>query len=217
MSDIEHKIVTQIIQAVNNGTLETDKITAIEDWLNANFGAYTASLTKLNKQLLDEQMARNETAFQEKLAEIQPEALEKSITAQLKQQQADLARQQAEFESTVNNAEKASKRQFWQSLTPVLAGTTVCLLLVAVIFFVLEKLIYQGIWNGWGLHKLYNVVIAIQPQHPYGAIVLGILGFVLIAGAIYASFWLLVHAVQQLVDFKPSQILFWKKQKNTRW
>lgn len=217
MSDIEHKIVTQIIQAVNNGTLETDKITAIEDWLNANFGAYTASLTKLNKQLLDEQMARNETAFQEKLAEIQPEALEKSITAQLKQQQADLARQQAEFESTVNNAEKASKRQFWQSLTPVLAGTTVCLLLVAVIFFVLEKLIYQGIWNGWGLHKLYNVVIAIQPQHPYGAIVLGILGFVLIAGAIYASFWLLVHAVQQLVDFQPSQLLFWKKQKNTRW
>ncbi|MCG0826570.1 MobB [Lactiplantibacillus plantarum] len=217
MSDIEHKIVTQIIQAVNNGTLETDKITAIEDWLNANFGAYTASLTKLNKQLLDEQMARNETAFQEKLAEIQPEALEKSITAQLKQQQADLARQQAEFESTVNNAEKASKRQFWQSLTPVLAGTTVCLLLVAVIFFVLEKLIYQGIWNGWGLHKLYNVVIAIQPQHPYGAIVLGILGFVLIAGAIYASFWLLVHAVQQLVDFKPSKLLFWKKQKNTRW
>lgn len=217
MSDIEHKIVTQIIQAVNNGTLETDKITAIEDWLNANFGAYTASLTKLNKQLLDEQMARNETAFQEKLAEIQPEALEKSITAQLKQQQADLARQQAEFESTVNNAEKASKRQFWQSLTPVLAGTTVCLLLVAVIFFVLEKLIYQGIWNGWGLHKLYNVVIAIQPQHPYGAIVLGILGFVLIAGAIYASFWLLVHAVQQLVDFKPSKLLFWKKQNNTRW
>lgn len=217
MSDIEHKIVTQIIQAVNNGTLETDKITAIEDWLNANFGAYTASLTKLNKQLLDEQMARNETAFQEKLAEIQPEALEKSITVQLKQQQADLARQQAEFESTVNNAEKASKRQFWQSLTPVLAGTTVCLLLVAVIFFVLEKLIYQGIWNGWGLHKLYNVVIAIQPQHPYGAIVLGILGFVLIAGAIYASFWLLVHAVQQLVDFKPSKLLFWKKQKNTRW
>lgn len=217
MSDIEHKIVTQIIQAVNNGTLETDKITAIEDWLNANFGAYTASLTKLNKQLLDEQMARNETAFQEKLAEIQPEALEKSITAQLKQQQADLARQQADFESTVNNAEKASKRQFWQSLTPVLAGTTVCLLLVAVIFFVLEKLIYQGIWNGWGLHKLYNVVIAIQPQHPYGAIVLGILGFVLIAGAIYASFWLLVHAVQQLVDFKPSKLLFWKKQNNTRW
>lgn len=217
MSDIEHKIVTQIIQAVNNGTLETDKITAIEDWLNANFGAYTASLTKLNKQLLDEQMARNETAFQEKLAEIQPEALKKSITAQLKQQQADLARQQADFESTVNNAEKASKRRFWQSLTPVLAGTTVCLLLVAVIFFVLEKLIYQGIWNGWGLHKLYNVVIAIQPQHPYGAIVLGILGFVLIAGAIYASFWLLVHAVQQLVDFKPSKLLFWKKQNNTRW
>lgn len=217
MSDIEHRIVTQIIQAVNNGTLETDKITAIEDWLNANFGAYTASLTKLNKQLLDEQMARNETAFQKKLAEIQPEALKKSITAQLKQQQADLARQQADFESTVNNAEKASKRQFWQSLTPVLAGTTVCLLLVAVIFFVLEKLIYQGIWNGWGLHKLYNVVIAIQPQHPYGAIVLGILGFVLIAGAIYASFWLLVHAVQQLVDFKPSKLLFWKKQNNTRW
>lgn len=217
MSDIEHKIVTQIIQAVNNGTLETDKITAIEDWLNANFGAYTASLTKLNKQLLDEQMARNETAFQEKLAEIQPEALKKSITAQLKQQQADLARQQADFESTVNNAEKASKRQFWQSLAPNLAGFAVCLLLVAVIFFVLEKLIYQGIWNGWGLRLLTQKVIEIQPNHPYGAGFLGVIGLVALATAIYASFWLLVRAVRQLVDFKPSKLLFWKKQDNTRW
>ena len=216
MSDIEHKIVTQIIQAVNNGTLETDKITAIEDWLNANFGAYTASLTKLNKQLLDEQMARNETAFQEKLAEIQPEALKKSITAQLKQQQADLARQQADFESTVNNAEKASKRQFWQSLAPNLAGFAVCLLLVAVIFFVLEKLIYQGIWNGWGLRLLTQKVIEIQPNHPYGAGFLGVIGLVALATAIYASFWLLVRAVRQLVDFQPSKLLFWRKHDNPR-
>ncbi|MEQ6219655.1 hypothetical protein ABMB44_13235 [Levilactobacillus brevis] len=127
-----------------------------------------------------------------------------------------IAPYEAEFEATVERAKSTGNRQFWQSLAPNLAGFAVCLLLVAVIFFVLEKLIYQGIWNGWGLHKLYDVMVAIQPNHPYGAIVLGLLGFVLLAGALYASFWLLVHAVQQLVDFEPSTLLFWKKHKNHR-
>ncbi|WP_202975528.1 hypothetical protein, partial [Bacillus velezensis] len=108
-------------------------------------------------------------------------------------------------------------RQFWQSLAPNLAGFAVCLLLVAVIFFVLEKLIYQGIWNGWGLRLLTQKVIEIQPNHPYGAGFLGVIGLVALATAIYASFWLLVRAVRQLVDFKPSKLLFWKKQDNTRW
>ena len=221
------ELAKQILTAYANGQVDLTNVPDLQKMVKeaaAQQMAHTYSTTDFHAK--QEEALAHEKAWyhqeidrilQEKLTEIQPEALKKSITAQLKQQQADLARQQADFESTVNNAEKASKRQFWQSLTPVLAGTTVCLLLVAVIFFVLEKLIYQGIWNGWGLHKLYNVVIAIQPQHPYGAIVLGILGFVLIAGAIYASFWLLVHAVQQLVDFKPSKLLFWKKQNNTRW
>ena len=221
------ELAKQILTAYVNGQVDLADVPDLQKIVKdaaTQQMAYTYSTTDFHAK--QEEALKHEQAWyhqeidrilHEKLAEIQPEALKKSITAQLKQQQADLARQQAEFESTVNNAEKASKRQFWQSLAPNLAGFAVCLLLVAVIFFVLEKLIYQGIWNGWGLHKLYNVVVAIQPQHPYGAGFLGVIGLVALATAIYASFWLLVRAVRQLVDFKPSKLLFWKKQNNTRW
>lgn len=224
------ELAKQILTAYANGQVDLTNVPDLQKMVKeaaAQQMVHTYSTTDFHAK--QEEALAHEKAWyhqeidrilQEKLTEIEPKTLKGAVTDQLKQQLADLEHQQAEFEATVERAKSTGNRQFWQSLIPVLAGTSVCLLLVAVIFFVLEKLIYQGLWNGWGLHKLYNVVMAIQPQHPYGAIVLGILGFVLIAGAIYASFWLLVHAVQQLVDFKPfkpSKLLFWKKQNNTRW
>ncbi|WP_049152334.1 hypothetical protein [Lacticaseibacillus rhamnosus] len=221
------ELAKQILTAYANGQVDLTNVPDLQKMVKdaaAQQMAYTYSTTDFHAK--QEEALEHEKAWyhreinrilQEKLTEIDSKTLKGAVTDQLEQQLADLKHQQAEFEATVKHAENASKKQFWQALAPTLAGFAVCLLLVAVIYFVLEKLIYRGIWNGWGLHKLYDVVIAIQPQHPYGAIVLGILGFVLIAGAIYASFWLLVHAVQQLVDFKPSKLLFWKKQNNTRW
>lgn len=220
------ELAKQILTAYANGQVDLTNVPALQKMVKeaaAQQMAHTYSTTDFHAK--QEEALAHEKAWyhqeidrilQEKLTEIQPEALKKSITAQLKQQQADLARQQADFESTVNNAEKASKRQFWQSLAPNLAGFAVCLLLVAVIFFVLEKLIYQGIWNGWGLRLLTQKVIEIQPNHPYGAGFLGVIGLVALATAIYASFWLLVRAVRQLVDFQPSKLLFWRKHDNPR-
>lgn len=220
------ELAKQILTAYANGQVDLTNVPDLQKMVKeaaAQQMAHTYSTTDFHAK--QEEALAHEKAWyhqeidrilQEKLTEIQPEALKKSITAQLKQQQADLARQQADFESTVNNAEKASKRQFWQSLAPNLAGFAVCLLLVAVIFFVLEKLIYQGIWNGWGLRLLTQKVIEIQPNHPYGAGFLGVIGLVALATAIYASFWLLVRAVRQLVDFQPSKLLFWRKHDNPR-
>lgn len=220
------ELAKQILTAYANGQVDLTNVPDLQKMVKeaaAQQMAHTYSTTDFHAK--QEEALAHEKAWyhqeidrilQEKLTEIQPEALKKSITAQLKQQQADLARQQADFESTVNNAEKASKRQFWQSLAPNLAGFAVCLLLVTVIFFVLEKLIYQGIWNGWGLRLLTQKVIEIQPNHPYGAGFLGVIGLVALATAIYASFWLLVRAVRQLVDFQPSKLLFWRKHDNPR-
>lgn len=221
------ELAKQILTAYANGQVDLSKVPELQKIVKeaaAQQMAYTYSTTDFHAK--QQEALEHEKAWyhreinrilQEKLAEMDPKTLKGAVTDQLEQQLADLKHQQAEFEATVERAKSTGKRQLWQSMAPNLAGFAVCLLLVAVIFFVLEKLIYQGIWNGWGLHKLYDVVIAIQPQHPYGAIVLGIIGFILIAVTIYASFWLLVQAVQLLVDFEPSKLLFWKKRKNTRW
>lgn len=220
------ELAKQILTAYANGQVDLTNVPDLQKIVKdaaAQQMAYTYSTTDFHAK--QEEALEHEKAWyhreinrilQEKLAEIDPQTLKNAVTEQLEQQLADLKHQQAEFEATVERAKSTGNRQFWQSLAPNLAGFAVCLLLVAVIFFVLEKLIYQGIWNGWGLHKLYDVMVAIQPNHPYGAILLGIIGFVLIAGVIYASFWLLVHAVQRLVDFEPSTLLFWKKHKNHR-
>lgn len=221
------ELAKQILTAYANGQVDLSKVPELQKIVKeaaAQQMAYTYSTTDFHAK--QQEALEHEKAWyhreinrilQEKLAEMDPKTLKGAVTDQLEQQLADLKHQQAEFEATVERAKSTGKRQLWQSMAPNLAGFAVCLLLVAVIFFVLEKLIYQGIWNGWGLHKLYDVVIAIQPQHPYGAIVLGIIGFILIAVTIYASFWLLVQAVQLLVDFEPSKLLFWKKRKNMRW
>lgn len=220
------ELAKQILTAYANGQVDLTNVPDLQKMVKeaaAQQMAHTYSTTDFHAK--QEEALAHEKAWyhqeidrilQEKLTEIEPKTLKGAVTDQLKQQLADLEHQQAEFEATVERAKSTGNRQFWQSLAPNLAGFAVCLLLVAVIFFVLEKLIYQGIWNGWGLHKLYDVMVAIQPNHPYGAILLGIIGFVLIAGVIYASFWLLVHAVQRLVDFEPSTLLFWKKHKNHR-
>ncbi|EPC50334.1 MobB [Lacticaseibacillus paracasei subsp. paracasei Lpp7] len=221
------ELAKQILTAYANGQVDLTNVPDLQKMVKeaaAQQMAHTYSTTDFHAK--QEEALAHEKAWyhqeidrilQEKLTEIEPKTLKGAVTDQLKQQLADLEHQQAEFEATVERAKSTGNRQFWQSLAPNLAGFAVCLLLVAVIFFVLEKLIYQGIWNGWGLRLLTQKVIEIQPNHPYGAGFLGVIGLVALATAIYASFWLLVRAVRQLVDFKPSKLLFWKKQDNTRW
>lgn len=67
----------------------------------------------------------------------------------------------------------------------------------------LGQWIYKGIWDGWGLHLLYDTVLAIQPEHPYGAVVLGLGGFGLIGAGIYGSFRLMYEASTTWLDKRP--------------
>jgi len=53
------------------------------------------------------------------------------------------------------------------------------------------------------LHILYDTVIALQPKHPYGAVVLGLGGFSLIALGIYSSFRLMYEVSTTWLDQRP--------------
>lgn len=223
MNSLDQKIIKQLIQGLNNGTLDLANVPDLQKMIK-NAAAQQVAYTINTKDLHAEQAQalKQETAWlheqaQARLAEINPDHLKHDIVATLDDREQRLNQQQANLENLIKQAEETQRSKFWHNLMPTLAAFAVCLLLVTVIFFVLQKLIYQGIWNGWGLHKLYDTVLAIQPQHPYGAIFLGIVGLVLIAIAIYTSFWLLVQSVRRLVDFEPSKLLFWKKPKKPRW
>lgn len=220
------ELARQILIAYANGKVDLSKVPELQKIVKEAVAAqmaYTVDTTDLQQKQADA-LKRSEIWLDEqahaRLDAINPDQLKQEFIDSVEDYKQQLDQAKEELKAVLDRSEAHQRQQFWRNLMPSLAGSAVCLLLTAIIFFVLEKLIYQGVWQGWGLHKLYATVLAIQPQHPYGAIVLGLLGFVLIAGAIYASFWLLVHAVQQLVDskpFKPSKLLFWKKQNNTRW
>lgn len=216
------ELARQILLAYANGKVDLSKVPELQKIVKeaaAAQMAYTVDTTDLQQKQADA-LKRSEIWLDEqahaRLDAINPDQLKQEFIDSVEDYKQQLDQAKEELKAVLDRSEAHQRQQFWRNLMPILAGSAVCLLLTAIIFFVLEKLIYQGVWQGWGLHKLYATVLAIQPQHPYGAIVLGLLGFVLLAGALYASFWLLVHAVQQLVDFQPSKLLFWRKHDNPR-
>ena len=76
----------------------------------------------------------------------------------------------------------------------ILIANIVCLFCFLVVGILIGRWIYKGVWDGWGLHILYDTVMEIQPKHPYGAVVLGLGGFGLIGAGIYGSFRLMYTA-----------------------
>ena len=216
------ELARQILLAYANGKVDLSKVPELQRIVKeaaAEQMAYTVNTNDLQQKQADA-LKRSEIWLNEqahaRLDAINPDQLKQEFVTSVEDYERRLKAQQSELESLLEQSEKSRRQQFWRNLMPTLAGSAVCLLLVAVIFFVLEKLIYQGIWNGWGLRLLTQKVIEIQPNHPYGAGFFGVIGLVALATAIYASFWLLVRAVRQLVDFQPSKLLFWRKHDNPR-
>lgn len=216
------ELARQILIAYANGKVDLSKVPELQKIVKEAVAAqmaYTVDTTDLQQKQADA-LKRSEIWLDEqahaRLAAINPDQLKQEFIDSVEDYKQQLDQAKEELKAVLDRSEAHQRQQFWRNLMPILAGSAVCLLLTAIIFFVLEKLIYQGIWNGWGLRLLTQKVIEIQPNHPYGAGFLGVIGLVALATAIYASFWLLVRAVRQLVDFQPSKLLFWRKHDNPR-
>lgn len=216
------ELARQILIAYANGKVDLSKVPELQKIVKEAVAAqmaYTVDTTDLQQKQADA-LKRSEIWLDEqahaRLDAINPDQLKQEFIDSVEDYKQQLDQAKEELKAVLDRSEAHQRQQFWRNLTPILAGSAVCLLLTAIIFFVLEKLIYQGIWNGWGLRLLTQKVIEIQPNHPYGAGFLGVIGLVALATAIYASFWLLVRAVRQLVDFQPSKLLFWRKHDNPR-
>jgi len=219
---LDEQIIQQIIKGFANGTVNLDAVpdlkTMIENAAAKQMATVydTTDWHKKQEDALQQEVAWLQQQAQQQMSQINPTRLAESVMSEIHHAQADLNEQQEDFNRHTQVIEAESKEQLIRRLIPVLSGFAVCLLLVTIIFFILERLIYKGIWNGWGLNKLVQVVVALHTAHPYAAAFLGLFGTIFIVLAILGSFWLLVQSVQKLTDFKPSKLLFWRK-KNSYW
>lgn len=225
------ELARQILTAYANGQVNLTNVPELQKivkeaaaqqmastYSTTDFHAKQAAALESEKAWYHQEITR---ILNEKSAALDTNQLQQRLTADFEQREQRLQdllqqiqEQQDKLDLAVESSNTTSRKMFWRALMPGLFGFAVCLLQVAVIFFVLRSVLYQGVWNGLGLHKIYDTMIAIQPEHPYGAILLGIIGLLVIAGIIYASFLLLAKSVGYLTSVDPSKLLFWRKHKN---
>ena len=97
---------------------------------------------------------------------------------------------------------KADRKSVVVERYGILIANIVCLLCFLVVGILIGRWIYKGIWDGWGLHILYDTVMEIQTKQTNGAVDLGLGGFGLISAGIYGSFRLM-YTTSTWLDQRP--------------
>ncbi|KRM92909.1 hypothetical protein [Liquorilactobacillus cacaonum] len=215
------ELTNQLLNAYQNGQIDLANVPALSNLVEslvkerlAMYSDTTAFHQQQQQALAKEKEWYHDQINQmatKKLADLDIDKLRNNTLEDLHHQKFVIKKISSELSEREFQLEKNETRVFWRQLSPVLAGFAVCLLLVAIIFFLLKSLIYDGFWHGWGLNLLYKTTIAIQPAHPYLAVFLGLFGVVILGAAIFFSFWLLVRAVQLIADFKIKKPAFLQK------
>lgn len=141
--------------------------------------AYTVDTTDLQQKQADA-LKRSEIWLDEqahaRLDAINPDQLKQEFIDSVEDYKQQLDQAKEELKAVLDRSEAHQRQQFWRNLMPILAGSAVCLLLTAIIFFVLEKLIYQGVWQGWGCTNCMLPCSRFSPSTPMVRLCLACLG-----------------------------------------
>ncbi len=195
----DEQLIVQVLNAYKNGKIDFSNVpeleTLVRQEVNTEFRDYQEKITSVANQKI-------EIAIQEQLHRLEAENLKSDILKEIKKEKQDLLVLKKEFQVQIEKTNIDTHREALESYSIIIANI-VCLLCFLVVGALLGQWIYRGIWDGWGLHLLYDTVLAIQPEHPYGAVVLGLGGFGLIGAGIYGSFRLMYEASTTWLDKRP--------------
>lgn len=204
------ELVKQIIENYADGKIDFENVPALKEIVVQASKAQVISLldTTVFRQEQEKLLAGEEKWVHAEISQIVQKELKQLDVESL---QANILKKLAEHNKRSNDLleslntredrlEKAEKLSFWTQFIPALVGFSTCLLFIAIIFFLLKSLIYDGFWKGWGLNLLYKTTIAIQPAHPYLAVILGLLGIGFLGGAIFLSSWSAIKALGFLFE-----------------
>lgn len=186
----DEQLVVQVLNAYKNGKIDFSNVpeleTLVRQEVNKDFREYQEKLEDVANQKIEE-------ALQEQLHRLEAENLKSDILKEIQKEKQSLLVLKKEVQVQREKMNVDTHREAVESYSIIIANI-VCILCFLVVGALLGQWIYKGIWDGWGLHLLYETVFAIQPQHPYGAVILGLGGFGLIGAGIYGSFRLMYTA-----------------------
>ena len=194
----DEQLVVQVLNAYKNGKIDFSNVPELEilvrQEVNKDFRDYQEKIESVANQKI-------ESAIQEQLHRLEAEQLKVDILKEIQVEKQELIALKKEINEQKEQI-KADRKSEVVERYCILITNIVCLLCFLVVGILVGRWIYTGIWDGWGLHILYDTVIEIQPKHPYGAVVFGLGGFGLISAGIYGSFRLMYTATTWL-DQRP--------------
>ncbi|EAE7185977.1 TPA_asm: mobilization protein [Listeria monocytogenes] len=202
----DEQLIIQVLNAYKDGKIdfsnvpELDRIVRQE--VSKEFREYRSQMTSLTEQNMNGVLQEIKEEAQQKLICLDTDVLTKELLKKIRTEKEDLLALKKEILTLKEQTNADIHREALESYGIIIANI-ICLLSFLVVGVLLGQWIYKGIWNGWGLHILFDTIKNIQPEHPYGAIVLGIVGFSLIALGIYGSFRLMYEASTTWLDQRP--------------
>jgi len=186
---IRQEVARQVAQAVNPAQIKAQASQQLKD-------DRTSYASQVNKILHDQ-----ETRLQKQAQQLDVEGVKRQVLTEIDRRSKAVKEAQDERQ----------KKQFWQKLIPNLAGGVVALFDAVMILLLLKIFFWDGLWHGMGLDRLTDFVLTLAKSHPFGGSVLGLILMVLIAGAIVASFWAMVKAVEVLTSWNADKLMFWRR------
>jgi len=195
----DEQLIIQVLNAYKDGKINFSQVPEltllIRKAVNQEFWDYQEQIDDVANQKMDE-------AIQKQLTRLEAENLKRDLLKEIQEEKQELLALKQEIQELKEQTNADKHREALESYGIIMANI-VCLLCFLVVGVLLGQWIYKGVWNGWGLHILYDTVIALQPKHPYGAVVLGLGGFSLIALGIYGSFRLMYESATTWLDQRP--------------
>ena len=195
----DEQLVVQVLNAYKNGKIDFSHVpeleTLVRQEVNKDFRDYQEKIEAVANQKM-------ESAIQEQLHRLEAENLKADILKEIQDEKQELITLKKELNEHQEQIKVDRKHAIVEHYS-ILIVNIICLFCFLVVGILIGRWIYKGIWDGWGLHILYDTVMEIQPKHPYGAVILGLGGFGLIGAGIYGSFRLMYEASTTWLDKRP--------------
>lgn len=195
----DEQLVVQVLNAYKNGKIDFSNVPELEalvrQEVNKDFRDYKEKIEAVANRKI-------EAAIQDQLHRLEAEQLKTTILKEIQVEKQALLALKKELNEQKEHIKSDRKREFVERYG-ILIANIVCLLCFLVVGILIGRWIYKGVWDGWGLHILYDTVLEIQPKHPYGAVVLGLGGSGLIGAGIYGSFRLMYEVSTNWLDQRP--------------